>query len=314
MLKFYIQLIGVVVGFILFMTHFSVAQIRMDSILLHYDFNGNLKDRSGNDFHAIGVYDFKDGFNGVRNQSISFQTGSPPIKLPTSLVYQRDSFQIHALFRSAIPGALIGIQHYGYPNRNYHYVSPIYITKDGMLTGQMWNGSRYGQPVSESIVLNKWNRIIFEKIPNRQRLYLNGQLIGEQVGSISDLDMTLWQLGTAYLEDWPGTPDNTLWFPFEGLVDDFQVRVPIKRSAGEGYSQDCPEALIPNPAEYSTELFSSQKVFDLKAWNSSGELISSHFQYSDNKIYWDYLPSGHYFLQVHTDSGNVCLMDLVIIN
>lgn len=314
MLKFHIPIICISFAMIASVTYPSFAQIRMDSILLHYDFNGDLKDKSGNDLHARGAYDFKDGLNGVRNQSISFQMGSPPLELPPFLIYQRDSFQIHALFRSETPGALIGIQHYKYPERNRHYVSPIYITEEGLLTGQLWNGSRYGQPKSESIVLQKWNKVVFERIPNRQRLYLNGQLIGEQVGPILELDMTFWQLGAAYLEDWPGTPHNTLWFPFEGLVDDFQVRVPIKGRAGEGHASECPETLIPNPAEYSTELSSLQKVIDLKAWNSSGQLISSNFQYSDNVIYWDYLPSGQYYLQVYTDNGEVCMMDLVIIN
>jgi len=291
------------------------GQIVMDSVLAHYNFDSNMNDQSGNEFHLFSNGSFVSGEDGTPMTALNFDFNSEPLELDPELIFERDTYQIEIVFIAGAPGALLGMQEVQYPLRPNVYVSPLYISSEGKVRGKLWNGSRTNQNVSENNILYQWTKVIFERKGDSQSLYVNGELIGTKEDPISDLNMSFTQIGSAYLEEWPGVAQEVLWYNFFGAIDDFKVRVPSSKSSvntNNVWSKDCKINVSPVPAVNFINLDSETDIKNISILDMIGNEVSEVGNFNNQQLTLKNLNPGQYFLDVKLRSDKRCLLKIMV--
>src|SRR4029077_13047044 len=118
-------------------------------------------------------------------------------------------------------GTIVGTQSTTSPHPPPRGWCPIIsLGRDGRLRAEFWNGGPAPITTAESIDDRRWHHVVLVRRPDRQRLYVDGRLVGE-TGAARAEYWPVMQLGTGFTSVWPSTNDS--WFPFTGQIRDVVV-------------------------------------------------------------------------------------------
>ena len=239
-------------------------------ILINYSFDDeNANDSSGK------------GNNGIIKGNVSYTNhndgkalvlnGSGWIELPSSLVYNNQQFTVEISFNTT--STQVGI--FGYQNTSVNglsdaYVPIISIDKNGKLYTEMFTTTQMVVSSSADVNDGQWHRVIMTSDNSSIKVYLDGQFLGSQSGSVNHFNMTYNQIGTnaAWSRETYFDLSTYQWTPYTGMLDDF-IFYPIAKDADEiaKTTQTISFAEIDNKT-------TSDSTFDLNATASSGLTIT----------------------------------------
>jgi hypothetical protein len=94
----------------------------------------------------------------------------------------------------------------------------IYIGLDGRLRAELWNGTTTPITTAGGMDDRRWHHVVVVSSSDRQRLYVDGELVGETGPAKPETWATVMQLGTGFTARWPAGNDS--WFPFRGEIRD----------------------------------------------------------------------------------------------
>ncbi|MHC4995741.1 MAG: LamG-like jellyroll fold domain-containing protein, partial [Planctomycetota bacterium] len=141
--------------------------------------------------------------------------------MPDGLIHGSTTLTVEAWFRTLGGGVILGYQNQPPPTGPTHWVPAIYIGGDGHLRGKFWNGSANPITTSSSVTNGEWRHVALVCDVDTQRMYLDGQLVGERSGGINHLDMTFNQIGNGYTSGWPW--GNSWFYGFTGEINDVRI-------------------------------------------------------------------------------------------
>ncbi|MFC4005817.1 RHS repeat-associated core domain-containing protein [Nonomuraea purpurea] len=106
----------------------------------------------------------------------------------------------------------------------------LYVGTDGKLRGQLgtMSGTGYTPITSAGPVNNdQWHHVVLTVTSNQQKLYLDGQLVGELNGTLIGANRQYAYVGSGYRasrwSDVPGGPTTSGAWPFQGSIDEFAL-------------------------------------------------------------------------------------------
>ena len=138
------------------------------------------------------------------------------VQLPNGLISSTTVLTLELWFKTTGSGVLFGYQDAAYSSYPGNSVPALYVGTDGLLRGEIYNGSI--DPITTTTAVNdgQWHYVALVANSVSQSLYLDGALVGTLAGTINQLDMTTNQVGMGYTYLWPAT--NNYWFGFSGLI------------------------------------------------------------------------------------------------
>ncbi len=203
-------------------------------ILVNYNFDdSNAHDSSGHDNDGVikGEVSYCDHDGG----KAVVLNGNGWIELPTSLVYNNQQFTVEISFNTT--STQVGI--FGYQNTSVNgspdaYVPIISIDKEGKLYTEMYTTTQMVVSSSTTVNDGQWHRVILTSDNSSIKVYLDGQTLGSQSGSVNHYNMTYNQIGTngAWSRPTYFNLSTYQWTPYTGKLDDF-VFYPIAKTDTE---------------------------------------------------------------------------------
>lgn len=198
------------------------AQAADDNILIYYNFDGNVKDSSGNenDGSTGGTVAYEAGYSG---EAVRLN-GSGWVRLPQNMILNNTSFTISMRFKTSGSGGLFGYQNADVGTGEgvcTEYVPVLSVRSDGKLYAEMWTGSSMTVTSTQIVNDNEWHRVVMTSGTNSIRVYLDGVDIGGATGTPQHLSMNINQVGTNAGWGRTGLPPAFTWNGFTGLIDDF---------------------------------------------------------------------------------------------
>ena len=218
--------IAVVVGMILLISMFPVpARAADDTILVYYNFDGNVLDASGNGNNGStsGTVTYDTGYSG---QAIRLN-GNGWVNLPQNMILSNTSFTVSMRFKATGSeyGGLFGYQNMlADQTIPTEYVPILCILPDGRLYAEMWTGVSMTVYSSSAVNDGNWHRVVMTSGASSIKVYLDGTVIGEAMGVPQHLHMRYNQIGmnAAWGRTAAGILDETgAWNGYTGLIDDF---------------------------------------------------------------------------------------------
>ncbi len=221
--------------------------------LAHYAFENNANDSSGNGNNGViqeGVT-FDTGYSG---QAAVFNGSSGYIELPQNLIRNHKNFTISTRFKTSSYGAILGYQNQADLSSDKvsnQWIPILIIDKNGKMNANFWTGTSSETIVSSNVVNdNEWHQVELEANDHSVSLYLDGILVGTKHAGFAHLEMKYNQLGAANAKGYSGFTED--WVYYNGLLDDWVVKVPPKNYSIQGIVDQMMTALI-NGYEASTQ-------------------------------------------------------------
>ena len=204
--------------------------------------------------------------------------GTNYVSLPNNLVRGFEQEEtIEAWFKTAGGGVILGYQGSptNSPGQPAGWVPALYVGTDGKLYGDVWSLPE----VSSDVVVNdgRWHQVtlVVDGASETQSLYLDGQIVGTGVGSITDFGGTYDQIGTGYTDGWTAAPGG--WYGFTGQIGDVRIWSAV-RTAGQ-VQQDMTTAPVGNEpgleADYPLGDGQGLTAHDLTSNHNDGTLEGS---------------------------------------
>ncbi len=198
----------------------------VDNVIVHYDFEDNLLDSSGNENNGAigGNVTYVD--SGHSGKAISLNDDGWVV-LPDSTLLNNTTFTISLWFKTSGNGALFGYQQAPVGQTANSSVGPhvpvLSVDNDGRLFSDMYTSSGHIYVRSANIVNdNQWHRVVMTSGTSSIRVYLDGTDIGGASGTPIHLTMSKNQIGVNLNSD-----VGITWLPYSqwnyytGLIDDF---------------------------------------------------------------------------------------------
>ncbi len=217
---------AVIIGIALLISMFPIpVRAADDTILIYYNFDGNVLDASGNgnDGSTGGTVTYDMGYSG---QAIRLN-GNGWVNLPQNMILNNTSFTVSMRFKAT------GSEHgglFGYQNTTADQTTPnefvpiLCILPNGRLYAEMWIGTSMTVVSSNVVNDGNWHRVVMTSGASSIKVYLDGLVIGEATGVPQHLHMNYNQIGTnaAWSRSDKGLPDFVgSWYGYTGLIDDF---------------------------------------------------------------------------------------------
>jgi YD repeat-containing protein len=95
----------------------------------------------------------------------------------------------------------------------------LYVGTDGKLRGKFWTGSQTTITSSATVNDGQWHHAVLAAQSSSQTLYLDGQAVGTDTGTLSAIGIEFAYLGTGKWLNWPGTGGAIGLWP--GSISDF---------------------------------------------------------------------------------------------
>jgi len=201
--------------------------------------------------------------------------GSSDVSLPNNLIRGFEQEEtIEAWFKTTGGGVILGYQGSptNSPGQPAGWVPALYVGTDGKLYGDVWS---LPQVFSNGAVNDgRWHQVtlVVDGASDAQSLYLDGQLAGTGVGSITDFGGTYDQIGTGYTDGWTAAPGG--WYGFTGQTADVRIWS-VARTPGQ-VQQDmttAPAATEPGlEADYPLDDGQGLTAHDLTSNHNDGTL------------------------------------------
>src|SRR4029077_8283431 len=86
----------------------------------------------------------------------------------------------------------------------------VYIGLDGRLHAEFWNGAATPIATVRQIDDRRWHHVVLVREARGQRLYVDGEFVGEAGPATAETWATVMQLGTGFTAGWPAA--NGSWF------------------------------------------------------------------------------------------------------
>ena len=202
-----------------------------DSLVVNYNFNSqSATDSSGNNNNgtALNITYTAEG----TGYAAAFNGTSSMIKLPQSLLVDNPEFTIMMRFKVEPDkyGSLFGYQEVEITSDDefVQHMPVLAIRSDGLLAGALWTDFDDLTVLSTTTVDDgNWHTVYFSAKTYSIALFLDGEKISEETGSIIDhLHMIYNQLGVSVSgREYQPTPDGVFQniYYLEGLIDDFYL-------------------------------------------------------------------------------------------
>ena len=97
----------------------------------------------------------------------------------------------------------------------------ITLGVDGRLRAELGNGATTPITTARGMDDRRWHHVVFVRGSDGQRLYVDGEFVGETGPAQPGQWATVMQLGTGFTASWPAGNDS--WFPFRGEIRDVVV-------------------------------------------------------------------------------------------
>ena len=217
-----------------FIAGVSKAFADSPDILINYNFDDeNAVDSSGhgNNGTVAGAVSYADHDGG----KALVLNGSGWIELPRNLVYNNQQFTVEVSFKTT--STQVGI--FGYQNTAVNgspnaFVPIISIDKNGKLYTEMYTTTQMVVASSDAVNDGAWHRVTLTSDNASIKVYLDGQFLGSQAGSVNHFNMTYNQVGTnaAWSRDAYFDLATYEWTPYTGMLDDF-VFYPTAKTGAE---------------------------------------------------------------------------------
>ena len=204
------------------------ATIPTGQLSLYLPFSGNTSDSSGEgqitSRHNVALV--ADRF-GIPASASGFTGDSCYLSFPNGGISGHTKLTIGLWFKTTSGGLILGSQSselYTWPPAAY--VPNIEVGTDGKLYAYLWNGTL--PPMKTTFAVNDgvWHFAALVGDETFQTLYVDGELISQISGTISDSHSPFNQFGTGNTgvrngAGWPGGNDE--WFQYVGKLDDVRI-------------------------------------------------------------------------------------------
>ncbi|MEU8110447.1 RHS repeat-associated core domain-containing protein [Nonomuraea muscovyensis] len=163
---------------------------------------------------------------GSTDTAAGFTTSS--VMLPSNILARlRDRVSIEAWFKTKQHGMIFSASNSGFAG------PALYVGTDGRLRGQLgeiWNGSAWTYtPIASpaAVTDDRWHHVVLNVADGKQKLFLDGQPVGEVSGRLDSEYRESAYLGGSYRAnswgDIPGGPNITGTWSFVGSMDEFAL-------------------------------------------------------------------------------------------
>ena len=197
-----------------------VSSIPNGVTLVHYNFDGNVDDSSGNGNHGAihGGVTFDDGHSG---QAAVFDGSTGHIVMPEGLIREQERFSISLRFNTTESGTLMGYQNSVVSGGATQYIPILNIGVDGKLSANFWaSNSRKHITTVDAVNDGQWHHLTLIVTDTSFSLELDGAFVGEVEAVVDSLSMSYNQLGAG---DSSGYQFFNGWTFYEGMLDDMIV-------------------------------------------------------------------------------------------
>ncbi|WP_285778453.1 polymorphic toxin-type HINT domain-containing protein [Microtetraspora sp. NBRC 13810] len=217
---------------------------------------------------------------GTTDTAVEFTRST--MQLPSFMLSRRQNQgSVETWFKTSVNGVILSASRSGYPLGAPYAM--IYVGTDGRLRGRLGAVDRVGNAIPPITTTGRvddgqWHHVVLNVSGQQQKLYLDGQAVGELTAEAS-----LEYLMTAYVgsgdrangwdTDTPGGPAVRGAFPFQGTIDEFAVygKPLTEAEIGTHYAA---RAKVANKLAKIT--LPSGKVWAANTYNPVNDRIATH--------------------------------------
>ena len=152
----------------------------------------------------------------------AFERRRSPLPILAPLAVGHVSSTFRSWIRSTRTGVVVGCQTHEHAGiDSWRWLPMLYIGQTGRLYGQQWTASMHVNATERAVNDGSWHHVALVRDQNDQRLYVDGDLVGESRSPIETAGLERCQVGTGATTLWPDGPRR--WMPFDGEVEGLGV-------------------------------------------------------------------------------------------
>lgn len=143
------------------------------------------------------------------------------IEIPQDVLHAKTDLAVELWFNTTTPGVLIGDQSQAIDNPagpSGTWTPVMYIGSDRKLRGRFYGSAQTFAASSQDVTDGAWHHAVLSAQGTTQTLYLDGQIVGVQNGTVDHQQNSHTYIGAGYARSWPQSPADTSHFT--GAIDE----------------------------------------------------------------------------------------------
>ncbi|MBD0671754.1 hypothetical protein BU198_13860 [Streptomyces sp. CBMA156] len=143
------------------------------------------------------------------------------IEIPQDVLHTKTDLAVELWFNTTAPGVLIGDQSQAIDNPagpGGTWTPVLYIGSDRKLRGRFYGSAQTFATSSKEVTDGTWHHAVLSVQGTAQTLYLDGQIVGVQNGTVDHQQNSHTYIGAGYARNWPEPPGDTSHFT--GTIDE----------------------------------------------------------------------------------------------
>ncbi|MEU6712358.1 LamG-like jellyroll fold domain-containing protein, partial [Nonomuraea sp. NPDC046802] len=203
------------------------------------------------------------------------------VTLPSGMLDRvRDQASIEGWFKTTQNGMILSAGRFGY---EFGATDPVlYVGTDGRLRGQLGelsSGSPYYRPITSAGPVNdgQWHHVVLTVAGERQKLYLDGQAIGELNGATYPEYRPAASVGSGdraiSWSEYPGGQTAAGAFAFKGTIDEFAL---YKRPLTDAEVQSHWAARVKTPSRLTQVTLPSGRIWAKNTYDQATDRLVTH--------------------------------------
>ncbi|MFG3224008.1 LamG-like jellyroll fold domain-containing protein [Kitasatospora sp. NPDC048194] len=143
------------------------------------------------------------------------------IEIPQDVLHAKTDLAVELWFNTTTPGVLIGDQSRTIDDPNGvggTWTPVMYIGTDGKLRNRFYGSADTTIASPNAVTDGTWHHAVFSVQGTTQTIYLDGQVVGVQNGTVDFQQNSHTYIGAGFARSWPGSPGDISHFT--GTIDE----------------------------------------------------------------------------------------------